>query len=398
MYTLGKSPKATPTLYSDRSMNTSRQSTKIYDSSVAQNLIGPDALWEFLGVEQGKNGAIRLGISQLLINWAKAYKGDIIILGDAGIFPNDYIFLNDRFNRINGMCTARCVTNTLSCNTGFITTFTPGMIGFSNLQSSQGHVTVTNLTTIGSAFSYFTTIKKAVRENSERVAAQYCFNKTIAVALMHVQILPKWWVFNLGVKTGMDTVDKALDIWEAFRKVDKAEWSLLWDAVKGLGTELPKSLKAWNKMDKFTDNVKNIFHAYKGLDTLFDVMKTGGLKALGSAAGSAVPGIGTLIGFAVGIILDILLEKVIEYFMYKHCINLLPMMRDNMCYAPHWGQNLLLNYNEDQDTSPYGEKDKEYTNEDDINDITRDDDGEYTISGSQDSDSDEYDKTTYDID
>jgi hypothetical protein len=128
MYTLGKTPKATPTLYSDRSMNASRQSTKIFDSSVSQNLLGPDALWEFLGVEQGKSGAIRLGISQLLINWAKAYKGDIMLLGDAGIYPNDYIYMNDRFNRINGMCTARCVTHTLSCNTGFVTTFTPGMI------------------------------------------------------------------------------------------------------------------------------------------------------------------------------------------------------------------------------------------------------------------------------
>lgn len=398
MYTLGKSPKATPTLYSDRSMNTARQSTKIYDSSVTQNLIGPDALWEFLGIEQGKNGAIRLGISQLLINWAKAYKGDIMILGDAGIFPNDYIYLNDRFNRINGMCTARCVTHTLSCNTGFITTFTPGMIGFSNLQNSQGHVTITNLTTIGSAFSYFTTIKKAVKENAEVVAAQYCFNKTIAVILKHAQIIPKWWVFNLGVKTGMDSVDKAADIWKAFRAVDKSEWSALWGAVKNLGPELRKSLDAVKDVGKFTDKVKDFFQAYKGFDAIFDIVKTGGIKALGGTVGSAVPGVGTLIGFAVGILLDVLLEKVIEYFMYKHCINLLPMMRDNMCYAPHWGQNLLLNYNEDPDTSPYGEKDKEYSNEGDIEDTTKDDSGEYTISGSNDPDSDEYDKTTYDID
>lgn len=400
MYTLGKSPKATPTLYSDRSMNASRQSTKIYDSSVTQNIIGPDALWEFLGVEQGKSGAIRLGLSQLLINWAKAYKGDIMLLGDAGIYPNDYIYMNDRFNRINGMCTARCVTHTLSCNTGFVTTFTPGMIGFSNLQNSQGHITITNLSTIGAAFSYFSSIKKIVKDNSEKVATQYCVCKVFAGIAKIAQIKVKAFIFGLGYNffnkvvgalSNKEKVDAVIKSFKTLKFADTIK------DIKNAGSKIRESIKFVQPV-QYVKDIKKL--ADKG-DIIVDIGKIG-FKGVGSAVGELVtpiPIIDALIGFTLGSIVDILLEKVIEHFMYKHCINLLPMMRDNMCYTPHWGQNLLLNYNEDPDTSPYGEKDKEYSNGyHDIEDVTSHDSGEYTISGSDDPDSDNYDKVTFDID
>ena len=368
MYTLGKSPKATPTLYSDRSMNTSKQSTKIFDSSVSQNMLGPDAFWEFLGIEQGKSGAIRLGISQLLINWAKAYRGDIMILGDAGISPNDYIYLNDRFNKINGLCTARCVVNTLSCNTGFITTFTPGMIGFSNLQNSQAHVTVANIATIGSSFSHFTSIKKAVQENAELVAADYCRAKVYANAARMLLIAERYGVFSIGAFGGKN-------VFEVFQKISPDEWLALKTAAKTFGNDLMGSLKGWNSADKFFDNVKAIFGSFKGIDGILGVLKTGGFKKIGTSIA------GPLIGFAIGAIVDALLTSIMDYFQYKHCVNLLPMMKDNMYYSPHCGKKLLLNYNEEN--SPYDEQDKYYDTPEgeDLKDVTTDDDGEKTISG-----------------
>jgi hypothetical protein len=274
------------------------------------------------------------------------------------------------------------------------------MIGFSNLQNSQGHITVTNLSTLGAAFSYFTSIKKIVKDNSEMVASQYCFCRVVAGITKALQRVNKSFIFGLGYDTFtkflgvLDDTEKIDGIIDAFKAI---KWADTWADIKKSGSTIRRSIK-------FLQPIKSIGNIKKLIDEgdlMLDLGKLG-FKGVGALVGEAVtpiPILDCLIGFVIGSIVDILLEKVIEHFMYKHCINLLPMMRDNMCYTPHWGQNLLLNYNEDKDTSPYGEKDKEYSNgTKDLEDVTKDDNGEYTISGSTDPDSDNYDKITYDID
>ena len=333
MYTLGKSPKATPTLYSDKSINFSQQSTKIFDSSVSQNIIGPDQLWEWLGADMGKEGACRVGITQLLWNWEKAYQGDILILGDAGIQPDDYIYLNDRFNDLTGLCTARTVIHSLSSKTGFTTTITPGMIGMSTMQESQAQVVLTNIMTVGGAFSYYMSVKKTIKDNADKVADWYNTCKTIA-----------------GIATLAQVVERGIMATAAISKSVKSA-KAIYNTIKAI--DYAQALK---EIKKIGSTVKNAYNIYKGIDatskavkiakTAKEVYKVGSasFKAILASGGTvAAPGLGTVVGFVVGFLLDILLSAIIDYFRWNNVLVLLPMMHKSSPYAPILsGEKLLL--------------------------------------------------------
>jgi hypothetical protein len=336
MYIRGKSPHATPTLYSDKSISFSYQSTKIFDSSVSQNLIGPDALWEFLGADMGKEGACRVGISQLLYNWEKAYQGDVLLLGDAGINPCDYLYINDRFNSLTGLCTARTVSHKLSSSTGFITIVTPGMIGLSTMQNSQAQVVLSNIITVGGAFSYYMAVKQAIKENAEQVAEWYNTCKAIvAVAGIAQGVERTILVSSAFYKTVNSTKN-------LYKLVKLTDYAALGKELKTFGGAIRTSItgaKLLKSADKIGDSVK----IGKALLTAGKVLMAGGTKALGAEIGSVVPGLGTLIGFAVGLVIDILLSAVIDYFRWNNCVVLMPMTHKGNPYAPITsGEKLLL--------------------------------------------------------
>lgn len=330
MYTLGKSPKATPTLYSDKSISFSQQSTKIFDSSVSQNLVGPDQLWEWvlLGGDMGKQGACHVGITQLLWNWEKAYQGDILILGDAGIEPNDYIYLNDRFNDLTGLCTARTVIHSLSSKTGFTTTITPGMIGMSTMQESQAQVILTNIMTVGGAFSYYMSIKKTIKDNADKISDWYNTCKWTAYALTVIDYGLKGILVTAGIK-------KMNNAYKILKTIDYAQ--ALKD-LKNIGSVIKKSYNAYKAVET-ASKVTKIGEAVK-------VLKAGNLSfklMLTSGGTVTAPGLGTVVGFIVGVLLDILLNVVIDYFRWNNVLVLLPMMHKSSPYAPILsGDKLLL--------------------------------------------------------
>ncbi len=333
MYTLGKSPKASPTLYSDKSISFSLQSTKIFDSSVSQNIVGPDQLWEWMGADMGKEGACRVGISQLLWNWEKAYQGDVIILGDAGIQPDDYIYLNDRYNDLTGLCTARTVIHSLSSKTGFITTITPGMIGMSTMQNSQALTVLTNITTVGGAFSYYMSVKKTIKDNADKVADWYnnC-NDIVKIATL-VQTVDKIALTSVTVIKGIKTTKSM------YKLIKGIDYALALKEIKQIGSTIKnsyniyKAINATSKTVKVAKTAKQIFQA--GSLSFKAILASGGTVA--------APGIGTVIGFIVGILLDILLTVIIDYFRWNNVLVLLPMMHKNNPYAPILsGEKLLL--------------------------------------------------------
>lgn len=329
MYTLGKSPKASPTLYSDKTINFSQQSTKIFDSSVSQNLVGPDQLWEWLGADMGKEGACRVGITQLLWNWEKAYQGDVLILGDAGISPNDYIYLNDRFNDVTGLCKVRVVIHSLSSKTGFVTTVTPGMIGMSTEQHSQAIVTLTNIMTVGGAFSYYMSVKKTIKDNAERVADWYNTCKVITRIATIGDYALKGILATAAIKKGAN-------IYKAIKAID---YAVAFKELKTIGSTIRTSYNAL----KTVKGLAKITQIGKEAKTIFTAGKLS-FKAIFTGGGTAVaPGLGTIVGFVVGILLDILLSAVIDYFRWNNVLVLLPMMHHNTPYAPILsGEKLLL--------------------------------------------------------
>ena len=329
MYTLGHSPKASPTLYSDKSINFSQQSTKIFDSSVSQNIIGPDQIYEWIQIDIGKQAACRTGVTQLLWNWSKAYQGDIILLGDAGINPDDYIYLNDRFNNLTGLCTARTVIHSLSAKTGFITTINPGMIGMSTEQNSQALTTLTNIITVGGAFSYYSSVRKTIKDNAEAASAWYNECKKIVNFIAQFDYIAKGFTAIESIKLTKQTI--------AFAKSLKYADAI--GELKQLGGFIKNSYNLFKRVDKARKT-------YTLAKTAYRTFKLSSLsfKALLATGGSvAAPGLGTIIGFAVGLLIDILLTAVIDYFRYNNVLVLLPLMHHSTPYAPILsGENLLL--------------------------------------------------------
>ena len=340
MYTLGKSPKASPTLYSDKSINFSLQSTKIFDSSASQNLIGPDQLWEWGGLDLAKQAACRIGTSQLLWNWQKAYQGDILLLGDGGINPDDYIYLNDRFNELTGLCTARTVIHSLSARTGFTTTVTPGMIGMNTEQHSQALVPLTNIITVGSAFSYYASVRKVIKDNADKIAEWYNISKIMVVCLSVRQFYARIGMTGLVIYGGVSSIKN------------------IYKMVKGL--DYVSSFKELKRLAGFVRKSVNIYKRMKQANQTFKVAKIGfktlklgtkSLKALfatgGGTAGSVVGPLGSLgglvLGFAIGTLVDFLLTAIIDYFKYNNVLVLLPLTHKNTPYAPILsGEKLLL--------------------------------------------------------
>ena len=333
MYTLGKSPKGTPTLYSDKSISFSQQSTKIFDSSVSQNIIGPDQLWEWTICNMGKEGACRVGISQLLWNWEKAYQGDILILGDTGIQPDDYIYLNYRFNDLTGLCTARTVIHSLSSKTGFTTTITPGMIGMSTMQNSQALVTLTNIITVGGAFSYYMSVKKTIKDNADKVAEWYNECRNIAKIAMLAQGVGRIAMTSVALYRGAKYT-KAI-----YNTIKGIDYALAFKEIKTIGSTIKNSYNIYKAIDATSKTVK----VAKTAKQVFQVGSVS-FKAIFASGGTAVaPGLGTIIGFVVGLLLDIILTVIIDYFRWNNVLVLLPMMHKSNPYAPILsGEKLLL--------------------------------------------------------
>lgn len=343
MYTRGKSPVASPTLYSDKTINFSMQSTKIFDSSVSQNFIGPDALWELIGITQGKDGAIRVGTTQLLWNWQKAYQGDILLLGDAGIYPDDYLYLNDRYNELTGLCIARTVIHSLSVKTGFTTTITPGMIGMAT-DNMEDDVTVntipnlTNMVIVGSAFSHYASVKKTVKENAEKVASWY---NEMMDTLNFLSVVQNVGAVVLIAGTA-HRVTKAFKTAGGFANLLKQGKNIV-QLTKSI-TNIYKYYDALQDAKRFGTIVKTAKHVFKaGTLSLKAIFAKGGAVA-GTAA---APGVGSAVGFVVGLIagvlLDILLAAVIDFLSYNNVVVLLPMMHRGIPYAPILnGEKLLL--------------------------------------------------------
>ena len=147
MYNQGGELKACPTMYSDRTIDWSKQKTKVVNTDIVQDYFGPDALYSTIGYEHGKVAAIGNAITNLIDSYDKQYFDEVITLGKPGIKPCDMIFINDNFAEIYGLANVRSVTHTFSPQTGFITNITPGLVSYSKIEDtgcSNSHNSIAN--------------------------------------------------------------------------------------------------------------------------------------------------------------------------------------------------------------------------------------------------------------
>ena len=139
-YVLGNSStndvQTTPTMFADKSIDWSKQKTKVIDTALQQNYWGPDGLYEFLSFNEGITNAECVATTGLIESFSKSYYDEIIILGNPCINPYDEIFIDDVYGEMYGMARVNKVNHSFNANTGFTTSITPGMIAYSKSEDS----------------------------------------------------------------------------------------------------------------------------------------------------------------------------------------------------------------------------------------------------------------------
>ena len=315
MYTLGKSATSTLVIHSDNTIDSSKQKTKILDTCITQDFLGPDALWQ-LGYKPGRQAARRLGISDLLYGWESQYQGSIICMGMPGVKPHDYIMLNDMYSNMCGLCSVREVIHSFSSMTGFTTSIVPGLIGFTTDENSGMIEMQKNYLGLLSGFMNLTEQKRRMRNVSESnmtlISKIYYERFNISCEYQNYAVLN-------GIKNAVGVTGIAMVGYDAFkliRTLHNAEKAA--SALKHFA-EVGTALKTFLSGFKTIKNVKTAVGAAKGIKNVFTAIKTGSLAFAGETFGAS------LIITAAVILLECILDTIFEYLSNKNVCVLLPL-------------------------------------------------------------------------
>lgn len=119
-------------VFADLTIFPEYQRTGVVDTTTIQDLPIPTAtLSEWFGtifnVQPGKIIARRIAIGTVANSFRDMYQGELLILGDGSIKPHDVISISDNYTQMFGCCEVKEVVNTISLETGFVTTITPDL-------------------------------------------------------------------------------------------------------------------------------------------------------------------------------------------------------------------------------------------------------------------------------
>jgi len=270
-----------------------------------------------------------------------------MLLGDAGIEPDDYMYVNDRYNELTGLCVARTVTHTLSARTGFVTTVVPGMIALNTEAASNANVNLANMTSLCEAFAYRASVKKVIKDNVE-LLANYLNTFSWSLFLMtSIRNIDTLLLVGTAGKKLYQIFDKSEEIIGGIKAIKWAdlgkEFKNLKYAVKSF-SGIKKTISKTNSISKIGKSI--VKHSISLGKRGFKSLKLLGAKA-GGVAGAVGGPIGVaaaaIVGFVVGTIADILLTKIIDFLSYNNMVVLLPMRHKGIPYAPILsGEKLLL--------------------------------------------------------
>lgn len=94
---------------------------------------GIDALFDDTGpVASHKKIAWRATASKLRESVMDMYAGDLVVIGDASVKPQDRFFMSDKYSCMHGQCLVKEVVHRLSVENGFTTTISPDCIAVVN--------------------------------------------------------------------------------------------------------------------------------------------------------------------------------------------------------------------------------------------------------------------------
>lgn len=311
MYQRGSSAVTTQVIHSDDTIDYSRQKTRILDTPIVQDALGPDLVYEFLGYDIGDDSARRTGISNLLYGWQQQYQGELLCLGCPGIYAHDYLMLNDMFANMFGVCIVREVVHNFSTNTGFTTGIVPGMIGFSTDENSGLIETTQNYLMMASLFASYSSQRRGLKNACEA----------------NMQLLADMEV----ARQKMDALCDYVNNWQTadtmYQVASTAGLGLLiYKTAKNMQTAL-KVLKTTKDFVAFGKDLykgaKAGVNVVKGLKTMFTAIEAGGAAAAPETLGVSL--VVTVIMFMI----DALLDEFFEWFSNKNVCTLLPLWWEN---------------------------------------------------------------------
>lgn len=313
MYTRGNEPVSTKTIHSDDTIDFAYQKTAIIDTSVTQDAVGLDMLYEFLGYNLGEESARRIGISNLLYGWQQQYQGQILLMGCPGISAHDYLMIYDTFSELYGIAITREVIHSFNVNTGFTTSVTPGMVGFSTDQESGMIQTCQNLLMVLNCFSSYIETRRQLRNNYEQYMTIFANfevlrNKFESAAQRSTAIRHSMITTNT-ITTGITLV------W-GYNTIGRATFAVA-RHIKSLGSVAKVA-------DTFMDAYKMAktgANAVKGIKGTLAAIKAGTI----AVSGAPTLGVGSVIAFAVWIIVDLLIQDIFEWLENRNVCTLLPL-------------------------------------------------------------------------
>lgn len=351
MYLRGGSAVSTMTIHSDDSIDMSRQKTRILDTPIVQDALGPDLIYEIVGYDVGDSSARRVGISNLLYGWQQQYQGQIILLGSPGIKPHDYLMINDAFLNLFGVAIVREVVHSFNTNTGFTTSVTPGLNGFSTDENSGCIEATKNFLSLLSCFSSYTFTRRGMYQNYEATLGVWGDAATLMeLANSRFQAIAFW----QGLNAVQDVVSGAVDLavltsmsYHAFSgcyklfKTAKTIKSLdaFGDAAKATWT----TIKGVRNTLKFIRDGKKAASFVKGLSNLKTAITTGTVVLAPETGGTSLI-VGAVINAALWLIFDVILDSALEWFSNKNTCVLCPLWWENYPFVAGVkdGEKILL--------------------------------------------------------
>jgi len=321
MYSLGGELKSTPTLYSDKSIDWSKQHTSVIDTTISQDYLGWDWLYEKLGFDVGKAAAIKIGVSNLLDSWSETYQGSLLLLGDASVKPCDTFYMYDAYTGIRGVAEVRKVVHSMSAQGGFVTTITPGLMNMSNAQNSgKGNVIKSMFAWAGIASTNSFTRKLTMGAASAVIHGGGSAFKTI----------------NQGVRSGtfaanaVEGATKGVSLSKDFYQAVKS--GKVFKDYKGYistSADYIKSLDLMSHVKTAQTGLKAI-KAIRTTEQAADVLKTG----LALAGGTVLPGVGAVAGWIAGeVVTNIILEGLFDMFQWNNCVTLFPLDKEGQAFV-----------------------------------------------------------------
>lgn len=302
VYSIDGSPKTTPVIYADKTIDWSKQRTGTIETKVFQNL--PMLDWiadKFFNCEPGERAAISTAVSNIMISLGKMYTGSITVLGNAGINPYDYILLQDSYEDMEGMCGVREVVHHFSLSTGFVTEITPKLLTESNLDGAGTGALINNGTKLISCFGLFMALRTI---------------GLISMSNMR-KVIPTVTKITGGVKTLRTAWTHRDVVWATMKEVRSGR----------------AALKAGNSYSAVSDVIKTIpqkdIGAIKTVSSIVTKSTDDVLAGVAKTFGKITPGLATIaVSLIASAVFDVLIDSISDYFNYQNCVRAYPLLQE----------------------------------------------------------------------